>query len=126
MQQSLVSVLASPSAASATSPPFANTSYYSVTPTTPSASGKRSPPPSSSKAHLAFQLQPPAQKGMSASLLDASDDESFGGSVADTGGDNTVRLAPVMVPDSKDGGIMGVVTQKNETTKVDDEDEWNW
>jgi hypothetical protein len=63
---------------------------------------------------------------MSTSLLDDSDDESFGESGADAGGDNTVRLVPVMVPDSKDGPIVGVMQQEKEKPKVDDDDEWNW
>ena len=62
---------------------------------------------------------------MSTSLLDDSDDEIFGESGADAGGDNTIRLAPVMVPDSKDG-TMGMVPQEKVKPKVDEEDEWNW
>jgi len=63
---------------------------------------------------------------MSTSLLDDSDDESFGESGVDAGGDNTVRLAPVMVPDSK--GRIGLTAEKakEKEKKVDDEDEWNW
>jgi hypothetical protein len=125
MQQSLVSALVSPSTTSETAG-TASASYYSVTPITPSLSGKISPPPSSSKTHLAFQVQPPPQRNMSTSLLDDSDDESFGESGADAGGDNTVRLVPVMVPDSKDGPIVGVMQQEKEKPKVDDDDEWNW
>ena len=126
MQQSLVSALASPSGTSG--PAYASASassaapYYSVAPTP--ASGKvSSAPSSSSKTPSVSQLQPQTQRGMSTSLLDDSDDESFGESGVDAGGDNTVRLAPVMVPDSK--GMAGVIQEK-ERAKVDDEDEWNW
>jgi hypothetical protein len=62
---------------------------------------------------------------MSTSLLDDSDDESFGESGADAGGDNTVRLAPVMVPDSK-GATRAIQEKEKAKAKVDDEDEWNW
>jgi len=42
--------------------------------------------------------------------------------------DNTVRLAPVMVPDSKVGTVVaGATAEKVKAkAKVDDEDEWNW
>ena len=46
----------------------------------------------------------------------------------DAGVDNTVRLAPVMVPDSKVGTVVaGATAEKAKAkAKVDDEDEWNW
>ncbi|KIM36655.1 hypothetical protein M413DRAFT_448998 [Hebeloma cylindrosporum] len=131
MQQSLVSALASPgpSPASASASASSTAPYYSITPTT-TAAGKvkvSSPPSSSSsKAHSTFHSQPQTQRGMSTSLLDDSDDESFGESGGDAGVDNTVRLAPVMVPDSKGVNRGPIQAKEKAKAKVDDDDEWNW
>ena len=140
MQQSIVSALVSPPPASgslSSSPSSLNFTLSSST--SRSNITQVSTAPSSRPASRSQSRTQP--RPTSTSLLDDSDDESYGEGPGDDGeGDDTVRMklgmsAPVLIPQSiptaslgkgKTSSTLKPNSTVSKSTSNADEDEWNW
>jgi len=133
MQQSIVSALGSPVSLSST--PQTASSLNTKTSSTSTSSQTPSTPSFSSNASHASHVAPSSSSPSSSyhnptSLLDGSDDESYGESSI-----VGINITPVMVPDSLNGRAQTGPASKTPQMKKaatggvkesEDEDEWNW